>query len=191
MVNELRGCSMRTLITLTKTIVAAIGALLAVTVSAAALSFNFSFTNVANGGGMVTGVIRGLTDNSFSQASSFEITGNSDGFSIGEYVGNPQDNIFEVSNGQIVFADFRAFGIDNTPPAVTDSSFRLCIGCNVIIPSLTAIGLTNEPLFVESSSTSAAGLTISTVPVPLPAAFPLAFAGFAALIAIKRRRRLS
>ncbi|MEM1361186.1 MAG: VPLPA-CTERM sorting domain-containing protein [Pseudomonadota bacterium] len=177
---------MRRFTTLTKTIGAAIGVLLGATVSAAALSFNFSFTNVANGGGTVTGIIRGLADTGFSSASSLEILSNSGGFGIGEYVGDPLDNLFEVTNGQIVFADFEAFGAFNSPPDVTDSSFELCILC---FPGLneSQIGLTNSEISVLTESTSVSGLTISAV--PLPAAFPLALAGLGILVALKRRRR--
>jgi hypothetical protein len=66
-------------------------------VSASALTFDFSFTNV-------TGVISGLADNATSAATSVQVTSNTAGFGIGEYVGNPRNNSFTVSAGVITAA---------------------------------------------------------------------------------------
>ena len=65
-------------------------------VSAGALTFNFSFTNSIYPE-TVTGVISGLVDNATSAATSVQVTSNTLGFGLGEYVGSPVTNHFTVS----------------------------------------------------------------------------------------------
>jgi hypothetical protein len=78
-------------------------------VSASALSFDFSFTNV-------TGVISGLADNATSAATSVQVTSNTAGFGIGEYVGNPDNNSFTVSAGVITNAIFSIIWFSQCEP---------------------------------------------------------------------------
>lgn len=72
----------------------------------ASLIFDFSFENSSNGGGIVTGVVKGLIDNQSSVATSVEVLTNPLGFGIGEYIGNAETNLFTVDNGVITTFDF-------------------------------------------------------------------------------------
>ncbi|MEM0945139.1 MAG: hypothetical protein AAGI70_14475, partial [Pseudomonadota bacterium] len=90
---------------------------------AAAIDFNFSFTNVGNGSGTatVTGIIRGLAEGT-GAATSVEVLTNGDGFGLGEFVGNPLSNLLTVTSGEITDFDFTSVSIFNAPPAnVTDT----------------------------------------------------------------------
>jgi len=87
---------------------------------AAAINFGFSFNNELNGGGAVTGIIRGL-DEGTGAASSVEVLSNTTGLGIGEYIGSPLTNSWTVSGGDIIAFDFLSAGVLNTPPAVTDA----------------------------------------------------------------------
>lgn len=82
---------------------------------AALFDFSFTFSNQSSGhlGGTVTGIVRGLTDNATSAASSVEITSNSNGFGLGEYVGNPANNSWAMSGGLVTHYSFISFGVDN------------------------------------------------------------------------------
>jgi hypothetical protein len=90
-----------------------------------ALTFHFSFTNTANGGGVVEGIISGLTDNATSAATSVQVTANSAGFGVGEYIGSPTENLFAVTAQVITNVGFLSFGAYNTSPAVTCCSLFL------------------------------------------------------------------
>ncbi len=127
------------------------------------LDFNFSFINTANGSGSgtVTGIIRGLTDNSTGQASSVEVLTNTDGFGIGEYgIGNP-GSTFTVSSAAITLYDYGSFGISNSFPLVTSSTLLL-------FKSLTQnnAGLTNAPDTSNSRATLVTFSRVSVVPLP-------------------------
>lgn len=87
---------------------------------AAALDFGFSFNNELNGGGAVTGIIRGLEEGT-GAATSVEILSNTTGLGIGEYIGSPLTNSWTVLGGDIVAFDFLSAGVLNSPPAVTDA----------------------------------------------------------------------
>ncbi|NEO79679.1 PEP-CTERM sorting domain-containing protein [Moorena sp. SIO4G3] len=87
---------------------------------ATAINFGFSFGNELNGGGTVTGIIRGL-DEGIGAATSVEILSNTTGLGIGEYVGNPLINTWTVLGGNIVAFNFLSAGVINTSPAVTDA----------------------------------------------------------------------
>ena len=93
-------------------------------VSAHALSFTFSFTN-SSYPETVTGVVSGLADDTTGAAASVQVTGNTAGFGLGEYVGTPFSNSFTVSGGVVTSYDFESFGIVNTNPAVTCCSLGL------------------------------------------------------------------
>jgi hypothetical protein len=88
---------------------------------AALLDFTFTFTNQQFGfvGGTVTGVVRGLTDNATSAASSLEILSNSSGFGLGEYAGAPAVNTWTLAAGAITGFSFLSLGVENTAPDVT------------------------------------------------------------------------
>lgn len=102
--------------------------LLATVAGAATLDFDFAFENLAvAGGGTVTGVIRGVQDNTTAAASSVEVLTNVDGFGIGEYVGNPAQNSWTVEDGAITAFDFLVFGNSNTAPFVTEASLRFLV----------------------------------------------------------------
>jgi hypothetical protein len=130
--------------------------------AAMALSFNFSFINESHGGGTVTGIVEGLTDNTTSAATSIRVLSNTAGFGIGEYVGNPSANSWTVLDGGIQAYRFLSFGSRNFLPAVTDSS--------LIFDSPAAAGLSNNPNSVTANSL--ASLTFTAVPVPTPALLP-------------------
>ncbi|MEO0566442.1 MAG: hypothetical protein AAF066_01825 [Pseudomonadota bacterium] len=136
--------------------------------------FTFSFTNsAANGGGTVTGIVRGLEDNMTGQAAtSVEILTNTAGFGIGEYVGNPFLNSWDVAGGLISGVFFSSFGTGNTSPAVVDSSFFVSFARAV------QIGLNNSPTSVSSVPTgSTPQQFFKPTVVPLPATLPLLLGG--------------
>ncbi len=87
---------------------------------AAAINFSFSFENELNGGGSVTGIIRGLEEGT-SAATSVEVLSNTTGLGIGEYIGSPLLNSWTVLGDDIIAFDFLSAGVLNTAPAVTDA----------------------------------------------------------------------
>jgi len=158
--------------------------------AAASLDFAFSFTNALNGGGTVAGVIRGLQEGT-GAATSVEVTSNSLGFGLGEYVGNPNSNSWTVTGGAITVVNFFSFGVNNTAPAVTNgtlffdsaesdgatfragvSGFPSGVGTGSSLVSTADIGLSFEPL---------------VAPIPLPAAGLMLLAGLGGLAAVHRR----
>lgn len=140
-------------------------------VEAATLNFNFSFANSVNGGGNVTGIVRGLTDNTTSAATSVEVLSNTAGFGIGEYVSNPFRgfNNFTVMSGAITSAFFGSFGFLNTPPAVTNSSLGLAFND----PRFgTGGGLLNNPGQTGVAIGEDLTFTTPATAVPTPALLP-------------------
>lgn len=132
---------------------------------AATLDFAFTFTNTLFGGGTVTGVVRGLADNGLSNATSVEVTGNTDGFGLGEYNDQPDFNVWQVATGQLVSFLFEVFGAANSAPAVT------CCTLQITSADGGSAGLSQNPS--GGSSTAAAGLTfrrIEASAVPAPSA---------------------
>ena len=91
------------------------------TMPAKAIDFGFSFKNVLNDEGTVTGLIRGLEEGT-GAATSVEVLTNTSGYGLGEYVGNPTRNFWTVLDGDLVAFDFSSSGINNTPPAVTNAT---------------------------------------------------------------------
>ncbi|MBE9115614.1 PEP-CTERM sorting domain-containing protein [Lusitaniella coriacea LEGE 07157] len=124
---------------------------------AMAISFNFSFDNALNGGGAVTGVIRGLEEGT-GAATSVEVLSNTTGFGLGEYIGSPSSNSWTVMGGELIAFDFISFGIRNTPPATTDStlffnsselmgaSFRAGVNSNISSVITGRSGVTTEDI---------------------------------------------
>jgi hypothetical protein len=147
-------------------------------VSASALSFDFSFTNV-------TGVISGLADNATSAATSVQVTSNTAGFGIGEYVGNPIFNSFTVSAGVITAASFASFGIANASPAVTCCSLGFLSGFG---------GLINDPRGFALPDVGRVTFTpAAAVPGPIAGAgLPgLILAGGVLLMLARRRQKIA
>jgi hypothetical protein len=152
-----------------------------------ALTFQFSFNNPAVNDpaqGLVQGIISGLQDNTAIQpALSLQVTSNSSGFGLGEYIGNPNSNFFTVSAGIITRAAFLDFGSDNSSPQVT-----CCTLVFEFIPGEQIdAGLGNGPNGVFQV---AANLVFTPVAeTPLPAALPLFATGLGALGLLGWRRK--
>ncbi|WP_088329931.1 PEP-CTERM sorting domain-containing protein [Lacimicrobium sp. SS2-24] len=148
----------------------------------ATLIFDFSFTDILNGGGVISGEILGLSDNATGAASSLRILANSGGFGVGEYVGNPSLNSFTVVNGVLTNVSFVSYGSNNAAPDIVDSSFYW--------KTLEGIGLTNSDFFVSADPRSSASLAISLrkVNVPEPGTVILLSLGIAGLFASRYRK---
>jgi hypothetical protein len=153
-------------------------------VSAAPLIVHFSFTDSANGPHTVAGVVRGLVDDLDGQAAtSVEVTSNSAGFGIGEYVGSPAVNLWSVAGGQITALNFLSAGQGNTAPAVTTATLWLTTEG---FPAPVG-GLADSPTGGGASEDSL--ITFTVAAVPLPATLPLVVAALGGLGLIARRRR--
>jgi hypothetical protein len=147
-------------------------------VSAAPLIVHFSFTDSANGPHTVAGVVRGLVDDLDGQAAtSVEVTSNSAGFGIGEYVGSPAVNLWSVAGGQITALNFLSAGAVTTATLwLTTEGFPAPVG-----------GLAVSPAGGGASEDSL--ITFTVAAVPLPATLPLVVAALGGLGLIARRRR--
>lgn len=158
--------------------------------SAQAALFDFSFTfsnrDGSYAGGTITGIVRGLTDNATSAASSVEITGNSDGFGLGEYIGNPLFNSWTMSGGLIAGYSFFSRGVGNSAPAVT------C--CTLLLDStvINGTGLQDSPMGGGFSSARASiSFTRLQTSVPEPDASCLLAAAAVGIGAAVRKSRRS
>jgi len=141
-----------------------------------------------NGGGTVTGLVRGLSEGT-GAATSVEVTSNTTGVGIGEYVGSPLVNSWTVTGGEIVAFDFLSAGVLNTSPAVTDA--LLFLDSAELSGATFRAGLTVSPgPFVTGSgfvTTQDIGLTFKAVPSPTAA---LGGVVMLAGLALRRRRSL-
>lgn len=145
-----------------------------------ALTFQFSFTNVANGGGSVQGIISGLADNATSGATSVQVTANSSGFGIGEYVGTPNGNQFTVASGILAGASFADFAINNL-------SGQTCCSFSLMgIASQFSGGLNNNINLVAGAPLTDFSAALVT---PLPATLPLFGSGLGILRILGWRRK--
>ncbi|MFN3614864.1 MAG: hypothetical protein ACK4WC_09935 [Rubrimonas sp.] len=168
--------------------------------AAATPDFAFTFGNLSHGFGIVSGVVRGLTDNAAGAAASVEILGNENAFhecclGVGEFVGNPDHNVWTVEDGQIASARFLAFGMRNAAPAVTEAS--LCIRFGFGPLELQGVGLSNFRGAAGAAPDTQNFLTFTRLeptpagppaPVPLPAAGSMLLAAGGLLAALRRRR---
>jgi hypothetical protein len=152
----------------------------------ASLIFDFSFTNAANGGGVVTGEILGLSDNATGAATSVRVLTNTAGFGIGEYAVDPYENLFEVSNGQLVGYNFESWRCYRVAPCVLD--FILVFSQS----RSTAVGLS----FAGSGTVATDGhnfvASLRVVPdttVPAPGTVMLLLLGTAGLLASRYRKQ--
>jgi len=150
--------------------------------------YSFSFENVLNGGGSVTGVIRGLNEGT-GAASSVEVLTNSLGFGLGEFVGSPNKNVWTVSGGVITWFDFLGFGFHNTAPYVTDSTLFLST-YNFHNGMWNMAGLSNDPTNVITGNVGidAEDVRIQFTPIDTPATIPLLGLALAALGYSRRKR---
>lgn len=159
--------------------------------NALTLDFKFAFTNsLFNGGGAVTGIIRGLAVNTTSSASSVEILSNTDGFGVGEYVGAPVDNAFTVVGTRLTDFEFLSFGLNNVSPDVTTASFYMGRGT----ADNDWIGLTDGGGNVMAGRGSLDSLVIERVippirPIPLPATGLLLLTGFGTFVAFCKGKK--
>ena len=168
-------------------------ALIGFPAGAATLDFSFTFENALNGGGTVTGIVRGLEDNTADQeAESLEILSNTAGFGVGTYQNScPITNLdpwgcnsWTVVDGEIV--DF-FFYAENFDPYV-----QLMLNSYEFYGRMA--GMSDSFTLVTSSASVSSedmGLTFSRIDgvVPLPASFTFLLLGSAALAGISLRSR--
>ena len=157
----------------TATVAVATSLWLSFAASADPLTFDFSFTNIT-ATKTVMGVITGLADNTTSAATSVQVTSNTLGFGLGEYVGSPVTNHFTVSGGAVTDFGFLSFGNGNTSPAVT------CCSLGLFTTAPTGAALSNLSNEVDFNA-AGAGLPVTFTPAPsVPG--PIAGAGLPGLI---------
>ncbi|MDU8946338.1 VPLPA-CTERM sorting domain-containing protein [Ovoidimarina sediminis] len=164
---------------------------------AATYDYYFSFENVLNGGGTVTGVVNGLEDDTANQVATVEILSNSSGFGVGIY-----DNIcppapldplgcssWTVSGGEIVDFFFFVTEFDVDATLFLESAELSGVGWRAGI----AAGTSSITTGLAGVSTEDIGLVFTRLPaaVPLPASLPLIIAAFGALAGLSMRRNFS
>jgi hypothetical protein len=147
-------------------------------VPAMAVTFDFSFTNTAYGGGLVRGTISNLVDDA-TGPGDVEVGSNAGGYGVGIYNGNTF-NSFTLSGGRIVGYDYASFGVLNDDPTAC---------CSLALSSDEGGGLSD----VADDVAKAGPVTFTAVseepaPIPLPAPIALLAAGLALLVGIGRRR---
>jgi hypothetical protein len=146
---------------------------------AMAVTFDFSFTNTAYGGGLVRGTISNLASDATGPGDVEVVSNSGGGFGVGAYNGNTV-NSFTVSGGSIVGFDYASFGVLNDDPTAC---------CSLALSSDEGGGLSD----VADDVAKAGPVTFTAVaeepaPIPLPAPVALLAAGLALLLGIGRRR---
>lgn len=158
--------------------------------AATLLDFDFQFFNGQSGDDLVTGVVRGLMDNTPDQpATSLEILTHAAGFGVGEYVGSPSVNSWTVENGEVTTAYFLYYSRFQTEGArATLSLFYNSGGASA--------GLTQNAS--TASTTLVAGPegffqpanTAAPAPVPLPAGLSMLIGALGVAVVVARPRRI-
>ena len=149
-----------------------------IAVPAEAVTFQFSFTNVGNGGGLVEGLVGNLVNNAIGPGE-VEIISNTRGFGIGPYMGG--DNLFTVTNYVITDVSFLALG-ENNPNSATGC-------CSLLLGPRGDAGLSSVPVLPGHALNANLTFWTNVAQVPLPAPFALLAAGLALLAAVGWRRR--
>lgn len=162
-----------------------------------ALTYLFSFENVMNGGGTVTGMIDGLNEGT-GAATSVAVVSNTAGFGVAEYALTAETNTWTVTGGIITAYSFYSFGAVNP---MTDASlffdssnfnglsFRA--GLSDMPRSVVShnTGITSADIGIIMGQTASPTSPSSPAAVPVPASLPLLAAGVAALAFVRRRSR--
>lgn len=121
--------------------------------------------NALNGGGVVSGIIRGLSCGGITPATSVEVRSNTVGLSIGEYIGSPLTNTWtHGSNCEVLAFNFLSAGVLNAPLAVIDT--LIFFDSTQLSGAIFRAGVAPSPApFVTGSgfvSTQDVGLTFSS-----------------------------
>jgi hypothetical protein len=160
-------------------------ALLPAAASAATLRFDFTFINTwtPESGpvtGTVTGSVFGLVDNAPNPqaATSVVITGNTDGFGLGTYIGNDR-NSWTVVNRVLTAYNFADFGSLYTPPRCC--SLALISGFGIPVTALAS-----DPSLIVANRVPDIRFTVAVI--PLPAAGWMLLGALAALGLLRRPR---
>lgn len=141
--------------------------------AAGAVTFNFSFTNSADGGGLVSGHVL-VRDNATDRAVSVRVT--SAPFGVGEYASlvDSLPNSFTVADGVLTTFSFFSFGKFNKPPFEADCC---TFGFDGSVGGVITAALWNSPDPDNITLVNAPDFTWTRVvegpapvaPVPLPA----------------------
>jgi hypothetical protein len=143
-----------------------------------AVTFDFTFTNTAYGGGLVRGTISNLAADA-TGPGDVVVGSNTGGFGVGTYNGNTF-NSFTLSGGRIAGYDHASFGVLNDDPTAC---------CSLALSSDEGGGLSS----VADDVAKAGPVTFTAVseepaPISLPAPVALLAAGLSLLAGIGRRR---
>ena len=144
--------------------------------------FEFNYHD-SDTGGDVAGIILGLDSNGLGQqATSVTVLSNTAGFGIGEYVGNPVSNSWDVIDGVITAVQFLSWGYLNEEPDV--------VCCTLTFLTLPPVigGVVNSP--DEPGNIYQVTITPFTPdpPVPAPHTLLLVLAGLTSLAAVRKSK---
>ena len=153
----------------------------------ASVVYDFTFDNSNNGGGTVDGTVTlpSSADGTYA-ASSVEVTSNTAGFGVGEYVvflNEITNDTFVVSGGDITSASvFLDFGDANRSPGVKCCSLEFTAFDSILDGGLSDMNgqLTDGP---------GSPVTFTLATTPIPAALPLFATGLGGLGLFGWRRK--
>ncbi|MEL6236402.1 MAG: VPLPA-CTERM sorting domain-containing protein [Pseudomonadota bacterium] len=146
------------------------------------MDFSFTFTNnPIDGGGLITGVIRGLEEGT-GAATSVEVLSNTKNFGIGEYVGGIAFNSWTVTGGTITSVNFIAL-------SPSDADSRLWIASDPTEGFFGGLNSRDRVPTLSDTITFEKLPADDVAPIPLPAGAPLLLTGIAALVVLRRRNR--